>query len=31
VLIKHGKRGSGQLVIHYDSLDQLEGVLDRLK
>ncbi len=31
VLIKHGKRGSGQLVIHYASLDQLEGVLDRLK
>lgn len=31
VLIKHGKRGAGQLVIHYDSLDQLEGVLDRLK
>jgi len=31
VLIKHGKKGAGQLVIHYDSLDQLEGVLDRLK
>jgi ParB family chromosome partitioning protein len=31
VSIKHGKKGSGQLVIHYDSLDQLEGVLDRLK
>ncbi|MVF21401.1 ParB/RepB/Spo0J family partition protein [Methylocaldum sp. BRCS4] len=31
VLIKHGKKGAGQLVIRYDSLDQLEGVLDRLK
>lgn len=31
VLIKHGKKGAGQLVIHYNSLDQLEGVLDRLK
>jgi ParB family chromosome partitioning protein len=31
VNIKHGKKGSGQLIIRYDSLDQLEGVLERIR
>ena len=31
VLIKHGKQGAGQLIIRYDSLDQLEGVLERIR
>jgi ParB family chromosome partitioning protein len=31
VLIRHGKKGSGKLIINYDSLDQLEGVLDRIR
>ena len=30
VQIKHGKKGMGKLIISYDSLDQLEGVLERL-
>ncbi len=28
--IKHGGKGAGKLIISYDSLDQLEGVLERL-
>ncbi len=28
--IKHGDKGAGKLIISYDSLDQLEGVLERL-
>jgi ParB family chromosome partitioning protein len=31
VLIRHGKKGTGKLIIHYDSLDQLEGVLERIR
>jgi ParB family chromosome partitioning protein len=31
VLIRHSKKGAGQLIIRYDSLDQLEGVLQRLQ
>jgi ParB family chromosome partitioning protein len=30
VQIKHDKKGMGKLIITYDSLDQLEGVLERL-
>ena len=30
VSIRHGKRGSGRLVIRYHSLDELDGILDRL-
>lgn len=30
VQIKHDKKGVGKLIISYDSLDQLEGVLERL-
>lgn len=30
VQIRHGKKGVGKLIINYDSLDQLEGVLERL-
>ena len=31
VSIRHGKKGAGKLIIQYDSLDQLEGVLERLR
>ncbi|CAL1240329.1 ParB/RepB/Spo0J family partition protein [Candidatus Methylocalor cossyra] len=31
VTIRPGKKGGGQLIITYDSLDQLEGVLQRLR
>ena len=30
VSIRHGRRGSGRLVIRYHSLDELDGILDRL-
>ncbi len=30
VSIRHGKRGSGRLVIRYHSLDELDGILERL-
>lgn len=30
VQIKHGPKGKGQLVISYNSLDELDGVLDKL-
>jgi ParB family chromosome partitioning protein len=30
VEIKHGSKGDGKLIINYDSLDHLEGVLQRL-
>ena len=30
VNIRHGKRGSGRLVIRYHSLDELDGILERL-
>lgn len=31
VVIRHGNKGSGKLIIQYDSLDQLEGVLERIR
>ncbi|MBX3724354.1 MAG: ParB/RepB/Spo0J family partition protein [Xanthomonadales bacterium] len=31
VSIRHGRAGKGQLVIRYHSLDELEGVLERLR
>ncbi|WP_455380109.1 ParB/RepB/Spo0J family partition protein [Acidihalobacter prosperus] len=31
VKIKHGKRGNGQLVIQYNSLDELDGILSHIK
>ena len=30
VSIRHGKRGSGRLVIRYHSLDELDGILERI-
>ncbi len=30
VSIRHGNRGSGRLVIRYHSLDELDGILERL-
>ena len=30
VRIRHGKRGAGRLVIRYHSLDELDGILERL-
>ena len=29
VIIKPGKRGAGSVVIHYSSLEQLDGILSR--
>jgi len=31
VSIRHGKQGGGKLIIQYDSLDQLEGVIERIR
>lgn len=31
VNIRHGNKGGGRLIIQYDSLDQLEGVLERIR
>jgi ParB family transcriptional regulator, chromosome partitioning protein len=31
VLIRHQAKGKGQLVIHYNSLDELDGILDHIK
>ncbi|MHA7881263.1 MAG: ParB/RepB/Spo0J family partition protein [Saccharospirillum sp.] len=31
VAIKHGKRGKGSLVIRYNSLDELDGILNHVK
>lgn len=31
VQVKHQKSGKGQLVIHYNSLDELDGLLDRFQ
>ncbi len=31
VNIRHGSQGKGQLIIHYHSLDELDGILDRIK
>lgn len=31
VAIKHGKGGKGTLEIHYNSLDELDGILNRIK
>ena len=30
VAVKHSKKGKGQLVISYNSLDELDGILNRL-
>jgi ParB family chromosome partitioning protein len=31
VLVKHTASGRGRLVIHYNSLDELDGILNRVK
>ena len=31
VLLQHGQKGKGKLVIHYNSVDELEGILDHIK
>jgi len=31
VEIRHAKSGKGQLVIAYGSLDELDGILDRIQ
>jgi ParB family chromosome partitioning protein len=31
VLIQHNAKGKGKLVLKYNSLDQLEGILDHIK
>jgi len=30
VMIAHAKNGRGKLVIHYHSIDELDGILERL-
>ena len=29
-MIAHAKNGRGKLVIHYHSIDELDGILERL-
>ncbi|HEX5515939.1 MAG TPA: hypothetical protein VFY81_16180 [Gammaproteobacteria bacterium] len=31
VSIQHGSRGNGKLVIQYSSLDELDGILERMR
>ena len=31
VAIRHGQRGKGQVVIRYASLDELDGILARIR
>jgi ParB family transcriptional regulator, chromosome partitioning protein len=31
VLFQHGAKGNGRMVIHYNSLDELDGILERIK
>jgi len=31
VVIRHQARGRGQLVVHYSSVDELDGILERIK
>lgn len=31
VLFQHGAKGKGKLVIHYNSLDELDGILERIR
>ena len=31
VMIQHGAKGKGRLVIRYSSLDELDGILDHIK
>jgi ParB family chromosome partitioning protein len=31
VMIRHGQRGHGMLVIHYNNVDELEGILAHIK
>ena len=31
VNIQHSNKGKGKLVIHYHSVDELEGILERIK
>jgi ParB family chromosome partitioning protein len=31
VLFQHAAKGNGKLVIHYNGLDELEGILSRIQ
>ena len=31
VLFQHAAKGNGKLVIHYNSLDELDGILSRIQ
>jgi ParB family chromosome partitioning protein len=31
VIFKHGSRGKGKMIIHYSNLDELEGILAKIK
>lgn len=31
VTVKHGRGGKGQLIVQYHSVDELEGILERVR
>ena len=31
ILIRHGRKGKGKLIIHYNSADELDGILERIR
>ena len=31
ILIRHGPKGKGKLIIHYNSTDELDGILERIR
>jgi ParB family chromosome partitioning protein len=31
VEFQHGAKGKGRLVIHYNSLDELDGILEHIR
>jgi len=31
VLLQHSSRGKGKLIVHYNSLDELDGILAHIK
>jgi ParB family chromosome partitioning protein len=31
VAVQHGSKGKGKLVIHYNNLDELDGILEHLQ
>jgi len=31
VVVQHSARGKGKLIIHYNNVDELDGILDHIK